>query len=141
MEHDAASNKAVVQRFVRDAMDHTTGRWNMDVIRETFDVDGYFSHTWGAGLAETGRRMAEFFAALEYVELLSDDFVAEGDFVVHRSTGRVRHVGELFGVPATQRVLTLQRVEMWRLENGKIVEHWGGTGDSRSLYEQITATE
>ena len=53
-EHTDA-NKAVVQRFARNAFDRTTKQWNLDVIVEVFDVDRCFSHTWGAGLAETGR--------------------------------------------------------------------------------------
>ena len=139
MSHDAAANKAVVERFVRDGRDRATGKWNLDVIAEVFDVDRYFSHTWGAGLAETGRRMAEFHSGLESIELLSDDLVAEADFVVRRTSMRARHTGEVLGVVATNRELTLQHVEMWRLENGKIIEHWGGAGDTWSLYEQITS--
>ena len=138
---NAASNKAVVEHFVHDSMNPSTGQWNLDVIREVFDVDQYFSHSWGAGLAETGARMAEFFAAFEFIETLSEDFVAEGEFVVHRATDRVRHVGETLGIAATHRVLTLQRVEMWRVEDGKIIEHWGGEGDTRSLYDQITSVQ
>ena len=138
MAHDAASNKIVVQRFARDAMDMTTGRWNLDVIAEVFDLDRYFSHTWGADLAETGRRMARYFAAFEFVEMLNDDFIAEGDFVVHRASIRVRHVGEALGLAPTNRIVQLHSVEMWRLDEGKIIEHWGGDGEMRSLYEQLT---
>ena len=139
MVHDAASNKAVVQRFVKDAWDREAGRWNIDVINEVFDVDGYFSNTWGAGLLETGQRMAPFQSALQLVELLSDDYVAEGDCVVRRTSARVRHVGEVFGIAPTQRIVKTHGVEMWRLADGKIVEHWGGAGEGWSLYRQITA--
>jgi predicted ester cyclase len=141
MTDGAASNKAVVERFLRDSMDPATGKWNMDVIIEVFDVDRYFSHSWGAGLAETGRRMAEFFGPFQFVERVSEDLVAENDFVVHRVTTRVRHVGECFGIAPTNRVLTVQRVEMWRLANCRIVEHWGGDGDIRDLWEQLTAAD
>jgi predicted ester cyclase len=141
MAHDAAANKAVVERFVRDARDPATGEWNLDVIAEVFDVDRYFSHSWGAGLAETGRRMAEFAAGFEHLERLSEDFVAEGDFVVRRTSLRFRHVGEAFGVAATNREITCQHVEMWRVADGKIIEHWGGWGDAFNLYRQITAPD
>ena len=141
MQHDAASNKAVVQHFVHDARDRETGEWNLDVIAEVFDIDRYFSHSWGAGLIETGRRMAEFFSAFETIEVLSEDFVAEGDFVVCRASVRVRHVGEVFGVAATNRELTRHRVEMWRLADRKIIEHWGDAGDFWRLYQEINAEE
>jgi predicted ester cyclase len=141
MAHDAESNKAVVQRFAHEARNRETGEWDMRVIREVFDVERYFSHSWGADLAETGRRMAQYFAAFEHIELLIEDFVAENDFVARRASSRVRHVGSVFGVAATNRVLTVHSVEIWRLANGKIVEHWGDGGDAWSLYAQITAIE
>ena len=141
MTDEAQANKAVVQRFAREGRNRETGRWDMQVIGEVFDVDRYFSHSWGADLAETGRRMARYFSAFEFIELLSDDFVAEDDFVTRRASSRVRHVGEVFGVPATNRVLTVHTVEIWRLDNGKIIEHWGDGGDAWRLYEQITAGE
>ena len=139
MSHDAASNKLVVQRFVRDAMDRASGEWNPAVIAEVFDVERYFSHTWGAGLVETGRRMAEFFSAFAPIERLNDVYVAEGDFVIHRVTLRARHVGAVLGVAATNRELTLHHVDMWRLADGKIVEHWGGLGEAQNLFIQITS--
>ena len=111
------------------------------IFGEVFDTDRYYSHSWGADLAETGRRMARYFSAFEHIELLSDDFVAEDDFVTRRATSRVRHVGEVFGVAATNRILTVHTVEIWRLANGKIIEHWGGLGEAWHLYEQITANE
>ncbi len=141
MANDADANRAVVERFLGEGRDRTTGRWNMDVIRAVFDLERYFSHSWGGDLAETGRRMAEYFSAFEFVESLSDDLVAENDFVVHRTTARVRHVGEVLGVAATGRVFTVQGVEMWRLADGRIIEHWGGSGDIRDLYRQITAAD
>jgi predicted ester cyclase len=136
----APEPKAVVERFLRDSRDPATGEWRLDVIRECFDVERYFSHTWDAGLAETGRRMAEFYPAFakEY-ELLSEALIAEGDLVVHRRSIRTSHVGAVLGVEATGKPVQVNEVEMWRVENGKIVEHWGGVGEAQHLYEQITA--
>lgn len=109
----------------------------MDVIEECFD-EGYRSHTWGGDLAHTGARQARFFAAFEHVERLESVLVAEGDLVVHRSRSRMRHVGEAFGVPATGRVVTVDHVEMWRVADGRIVEHWGGLGAGGQLHRALT---
>ena len=57
---------------------------------------------------------------------------------VHRSTRRVRHVGEIFGIAPTGREVTVQHVEMWRVDGGKIVEHWGGLGEGGQLYRALT---
>src|SRR5687768_15471974 len=102
--------KAVVRRFLADGM--TDGQWNMDVIDECFD-ERYRSHTWGGDLAHTGARQGRFFAALQFLERIDDDLIAEDDLVVHRSRSRVRHVGEVLGVPATNREVTIDHVEMW----------------------------
>ena len=109
----------------------------MEVIDECFD-DAYWSHTWGADLARTGARQARFFSALEFIERLESVLVAEGDLVVHRSRSRFRHVGEMFGVAATRREVVVDHVEMWRVQNGKIIEHWGGLGAGGQLYRALT---
>lgn len=127
--------KSVVRRFLEHGS--TGDGWNMDVINECFD-EAYHSHTWQGDLAHTGARQARFFSALEFVERVDSDLVAEGDLVVHRTRNTFRHVGELFGVAPTQRTVTVDHVEMWRVSNGKIVEHWGGLGAGGQLYRAIT---
>jgi predicted ester cyclase len=125
----------VVLRFLEHG--RRDGEWDMDVINECFD-DHYYSHTWQGDLAHTAARQARFFAALPMVERLSHDLIADGDFVVHRSTARVRHEGEVFGVAPTGREVVVEHVEMWRVEGDKIVEHWGGLGVGGQLYRALT---
>ena len=128
--------KEVVRRFLEDGRTND-GDWNMDVILECFSED-YWSHTWQGDLATTGARQGAFFAAFEFLERLSDDLIAEDDLVVRRSTVRLRHTGEVFGLPATGRDVTREHVEMWRVTDGKIVEHWGGLGAGSQLYRALT---
>ncbi|MEY2433154.1 MAG: hypothetical protein QOC92_2879 [Acidimicrobiaceae bacterium] len=130
--------KEIVRLFIEHGSND--GEWNMDVIEQCFD-DRYFSHTWQGDLAHTGARMGRFFAALEFLEPESSDLIGEGDFVVHRTTQRVRHVGEIFGIAPTGREATVQHVEMWRVKDGKIVEHWGGLGEGGQLYRALTQPE
>lgn len=127
--------KDVVRRFLDHGM--RDGTWNMDVIEECFD-SRYYSHTWQGDLAHTGARQGRFFAAFETFERISSDLIAEGDLVVHRSTRRMRHVGEVFGLAPTGREVTVQHVEMWRVDGGKIVEHWGGLGEGAQLYRALS---
>lgn len=112
----------------------------MDVIEECFD-ERYWSHTWAGDLAHTGARQGRFFASLQFVEQFESALVAEGDLVVHRSRRNVRHVGEVFGIPPTGRVVTVDHVEMWRVAEGKIVEHWGGLGAGGQLYRALTTPQ
>lgn len=127
--------KDVVRRF----LDHGSGPdgWNMDVINECFSPE-YVSHTWGGDLAHTGARMGFFFSAFAYVERLDSVLIAEGEWVVHRSRDRRRHTGEAFGLEATGKEVVVDHVEMWRVENGQIVEHWGGLGAGHQLYRALT---
>jgi steroid delta-isomerase-like uncharacterized protein len=54
-----------------------------------------------------------------------DDIIAEGDRVVVRFTGRGTHKGELFGIPPSDREITVTGIEIYRLADGKVVEGWG----------------
>jgi hypothetical protein len=49
---------------------------------------------------------------------------AEGDLVVQHLTLRGTHTGEAYGVPATGRQVEYDGINIWRIENGKIVELW-----------------
>ena len=60
-----------------------------------------------------------------------DDLIAEGDRVVACWTGRGTHAGELQGVPATGKPMTITGITVHRLVDGKIasmaaVEDWLG---------------
>jgi predicted ester cyclase len=134
----AREPKEVVRRF----LDHgsTADGWNMEVITECFS-EHYWSHTWQGDLASTGSRQGRFFAAFQLIERLSSDLIAEDDLVVHRSTLKLRHVGEVLGIPPTDRVVTAEHVEMWRVVDAKIVEHWGGLGAGAQLHRALTTPD
>ena len=51
--------------------------------------------------------------------------VGEGDLVVEHFTASGTQQGELFGVPASGRTVTLPGINIWRLRDGHIVERWG----------------
>lgn len=48
--------------------------------------------------------------------------VAEGPWVATWFTTRAEHVGEFAGVPPTGRVVTSEGVQLWRVEDGLVVE-------------------
>ena len=59
--------------------------------------------------------------AMEY-----DDFVATTDGrVVESWVMTATHTGEGFGLPASGQPVRVRGIEIWRCENGKIVEQWG----------------
>jgi predicted ester cyclase len=54
------------------------------------------------------------------------DQIAEGDKVLTRFTQRCTHKGEFgwFGIAPTGKELTIEGMEVVRIENGKLVERW-----------------
>ncbi len=130
--------KDVVRRFLENGWDGAAQQWDLEVIAECFDVDGYWSHTWRGNLVDTGRVQGAFFRNFDQVRsYLEDDLIAEGDLVVHRSVYRTKVTGEVLGVTAHERPVEVTHIEMWRVTNGKIVEHWGGLGEAHHLYTQL----
>ncbi|HEY3530514.1 MAG TPA: ester cyclase [Nocardioides sp.] len=53
-----------------------------------------------------------------------EDLVAEGDRVVVRWTNSGTHVGEFAGIPATGRAFTIAGIDVYRLVDGRLCEHW-----------------
>ncbi len=51
--------------------------------------------------------------------------IAEGDKVTTRKTIHGTHRGELLGIPATNKRIAIDVIDIVRLENGRYVEHWG----------------
>lgn len=50
--------------------------------------------------------------------------MAEGDRVVVRWTHTGTHVGEFGGIPATGKTFTIDGIDIYRVADGKLCEHW-----------------
>jgi predicted ester cyclase len=55
--------------------------------------------------------------------------VAEGDLVTEYFTASGTQQGELFGVPASGRTVTLPGINIFRVRDGRITERWGRLDD------------
>ena len=58
-----------------------------------------------------------------------EDVMAEGDKVTARVTMRGTHQGEFQGIAPTGKRVEVKAIDMFRIEDGKIVEHWGHADD------------
>jgi predicted ester cyclase len=64
--------------------------------------------------------------------------IADGDLVVTWLTAGGRHTGELLGVPATGKEVSMRGVSIFRIVDGKIVSRWG-VSDLLSMFVQLGA--
>lgn len=64
--------------------------------------------------------------------------MAEGDLVVTWLSAGGRHTGELLGVPATDKDVTMQGVTIFEVVDDKIVSRWG-ISDLMGLFVQVGA--
>jgi len=97
------------------------------VADDVIDHSGFPGQT--PGLEGMQQRWAALFAAFPDIEVVIDDLLADGDFVVQRATGRATHKGGFFGVAPTGRRVEFKEINISRFEGGKTVEHWAQRND------------
>ena len=68
--------------------------------------------------------IAEVEAAFPRYELLADDMLQDGDLVVVRGTFRGVHQGPFAGIEPTGKSASAGLIIIYRIEGGKIVDHW-----------------
>ena len=62
-----------------------------------------------------------------------EDVMSEGDLVTARVVMRGTHRGEFQGIAPTGKRVEVKAIDMFRISNGKIVEHWGHADDPTSF--------
>ncbi len=72
------------------------------------------------------QRLAELRVAFPDIHLTLEEICAESDKVTFRSTIRGTHQGVFQGIAPTGRQVMVSLLDMVRVEEGKIAEHWGG---------------
>jgi steroid delta-isomerase-like uncharacterized protein len=115
-------NKAVVRRY-REAYNSN----NLDELDEVLAPD-WVSHAWTEGIPRTIENAKELHRMTLSVfpdwRFTTHELIAEGDVVVERFTFQGTHQAELGGLPATGNRFDLGGVSIYRIADGKIVEHW-----------------
>jgi steroid delta-isomerase-like uncharacterized protein len=132
----ADANKELVRRFYEEVWD----RGNTDVAYEVF-ADDYVRHDLRATDALPGpagqKKIADDFrAAFPDLRVVVDLVIGEGDYVVGRWTATGTHSGPWGSVDPSGRRATFSAVNIYRFENGKVVEIWNHR-DDLGLAEQI----
>jgi steroid delta-isomerase-like uncharacterized protein len=58
------------------------------------------------------------------VRFTIEDVIQTGEKLVVRWTNSGTHVGEFLGIPATNKSFSVSGIDIYRLEDGKLAEHW-----------------
>ena len=132
---DQMRNKEIVKRY-REL--HNTNR--LDQLDQIIARD-LISHNLMPGLPQgiDGARKSHqmFIAMFPDSRYATDDLIAEGDYVVERWTQTGTHSGAPFmGAPANGKKFKVSGVSIYRINNDKIVEHWGEF-DQLSVLQQL----
>jgi len=127
--------KAVVRRNTEEVQ----GKGNFEVFEELF-ADDFVDHTPQPNMTPNKGGVRKLYG---YMRKAFPDFhaeihwqLADGDRVTTYKTYYGTHEGALLGVPPTHRKVHFESVDVMRVRNGQITDHWG-VGNLLSLIQQI----
>ena len=116
-------NKAVVRRYYEEVMN---GR--DPGVLDQLAVSDYDEHSpfpgQSNGLEGLKARAGGLLTAFKPYVFTLHEVVAEGDTVVVRWTNTATHSGSFIGIPASGRVVTISGIDVHRLRDGRMAEHW-----------------
>lgn len=121
-------NKTIVRSFI----DSLFTKGDLGAV-DTYLAEDFVNHDppFGASADREGMRGAGAMFRQAFPDWHSDLhlLVGEGDIVVELFTASGTQRGEVMGVPATGQTASLKGINIFRLEDGRIVERWGRLDD------------
>lgn len=115
-------NKEIARRIYEEVLN----KRDLELLDELVAPD-YEEHDplpgQGTGLDGIKTRLRMLIEAFDPTFTI-EDMIAEGDKVVVRWTNSGTNVGDFLGMPATGRSFSIAGVDIYRLEGGKLAEHW-----------------
>lgn len=135
-----SAKKQVYRRFVEEVIN----KGNTSIIPELYHPD-YVDHSAPPGIPHTGtvyEQVAQipklFRGSFPDVHFVIESMTDEGDWVATRVTGTAQHLARPFmGIPPTGRRIVWTSFGFFRVQDNKIIEHWGQP-DLAGLREQLT---
>ncbi len=106
-----SENKAFVRRY----SDAISGKEKPAAVVDQFIADAD---------ALLKQHIAGYEASFPRYALEEEDLIAEGDKVVLRFTFRATYAGGFMNIPATGQQVAMPGIIIYRIADGKIVEHW-----------------
>jgi len=85
---------------------------------------------------EAKQFLGQYLGAFPDVQATVEDLMADGDKVVARVSYRGTHQGAFRGIPPTGKQIAVMGINIFRIANGKLVEHWSLT-DRLAVLQQM----
>ena len=121
-------NKRTTRRLLEELFE----RGNMDAVDELVAPD-FVNHEappdnpqGRQGLRETVTWLRGLWGPMTFD---IEDEITDGDKVVARVVMHGRHVGEFLGREPTGKEFATKQIHIWRLEDGRVIEHWSVRDD------------
>jgi steroid delta-isomerase-like uncharacterized protein len=129
-------NKAIVRRVYEIV---STGDFERaaEIVDQAAPDNELLPHDPPAKLIDTFKEtFSEAREGFPDLSITIEDVMAEGDRVAARVVMRGTHRGEFQGITPTGKRVEVRAIDMFRISNGKIVEHWGHADDPRDFLRQ-----
>jgi len=119
-----AKNKATIQK-IDDAFD--SGDTTMVDSFLTADAVDHnpFPGVTGTTAQQIRKAIATYHVAFPDSKTTITAMAAEGDWVVQYGTSTATNSGSFMGMPASNKKVTFDIADAFRMKDGKIAEHWG----------------
>ncbi|WP_414938291.1 ester cyclase [Amycolatopsis sp. cmx-11-51] len=125
-------NKDLVQRYIA-----TWNRGDLEGMAEFWAPDMVHHTRMGShGFESVLTIVSDFMRAFPDLQFTIEDILADGDRVATRMTATGTHTGSYMGKEATGNKVSCSVFGIARVQDGKLVEHWGVT-DELHLMEQV----
>jgi steroid delta-isomerase-like uncharacterized protein len=111
----------------------------LSVIDELYATDTIQHSSSGQdirGIENYKQHISEFSSAFPDLHFTIDDIVAEGDKVALRVTATGTNKGAFRGIPPTNKKVTVEMIQVDRIDGGKFVEGWSRY-DTLGLMQQL----
>jgi len=104
-------------------------------LLDEFVAPDYTEHSEGfEGVEPFKLQITAFRAAFPDLRVTVEDLLIDGDRFASRTTVTGTHTGDLMGIPATGQRITVEAVDIGRIEGGQAQERWGGL----NMYSMLT---
>ena len=117
-----SENKSLARRFLEELGNKCVE----DRLSEVLAPEYVAHHSGIAGIEQAREYLLTFQHCYPDMVVMVEGQVAEGDIVATWFMMLGTHLGVFGGVPATGQQIALRGVNVQRIRNGRIIEHWGG---------------